>query len=186
MKKILLVVLLFTCGLSAQTLTVSGTTYNIVSGDLLTIANSYVRGYEAGLHNAEIPNCLTTTVTIELRDDGSSGVALGTYVDQATPNAAVLNIQWILTRWNNEVIDITDQVAINGDINFGYRAAISPANGAPLDPVDGYVQEGDVITVTYTDACGSYVGSYTVPSSAPAARSGGRRDRPPKIKKPII
>lgn len=50
-------ILLLICGFAnAQTLTVSDTTYRIVSGDLLTIANSYMRGAEScGIPTNQVP-----------------------------------------------------------------------------------------------------------------------------------
>ena len=186
MKKLLVVLLLFTCSLSAQTFTVNGTTYDIVSGELLSIANSYARGFEVGRAAADGIRCLPTSVVLELRDDTRSGeVNIGTYVASKTANVDATSIRWTLTRWNGDVIDITDQASADGDLNFGYRAAFSPANGAPLDPVDGYVQYGDTISVLYTDACGNYAHTYYVPSAAPAIRTNGRPRRPPKVRRPV-
>ena len=189
MKNILLVILLFfTCSIAtAQTFTVNGVTYDIVSGDLLRVANSYARGFEVGRAAANGIRCSPTSVVLELRDDTTAGeINIGTYVASRTTNIDATSITWTLTRWNGDVVDITDQASSDGDLNFGYRAAISPANGAPLDPVDGYVQYGDTISVTYVDACGIYVHTYYVPSAAPAIRVPPRGSRPPKIKKPVI
>ena len=187
MKKILLVVLLFSCGLSAQTFTVNGTTYNIVSGDLLTVANAYAKGYDVGNAAARGITCAPTSVEIGLRDNQVSGeINLGTYVASRTTNIDATSIRWTLTRWNGEVIDITDDVENNGDINLRYRAR---RNGNFIvDPAEGAVQGGDMIRVIYVDDCGTYVNTYTIPTSEPGIRVPSPRDRmrPPKIVKPVI
>ena len=186
MKNILLVILLFACSIStAQTFTVNGVTYNIVSGDLLTVANAYAKGYDIGNAAARGITCAPTSVEIGLRDNQVSGeINLGTYVASRTTNIDATSIRWTLTRWNGDVIDITDDVEGDGDINFGYRAR----NGfsGPLPPLDDYVQGGDMIRVVYVDDCGTYVYTYTIPTSEPAIRVPRDRMRPPKIIKPVI
>ena len=184
MKKLLVVLLLFTCSLSAQTFTVNGTTYDIVSGDLLTIANAYAKGYDVGNAAARGISCAPTSVEIDLRDDQTSGeINLGTYVSSRTANIEATSILWTLTRWNGEVIDLTDDVDNNGDINLNYRAR---RNGNFIvDPAPGAVQGGDMIRVIYVDDCGTYVATYTVPTSEPAIRTNGRPRRPPKVRRPV-
>ena len=188
MKKILLVVLLFSCGLSAQTFTVNGTTYNIVSGDLLTVANAYAKGYDVGHAAAQGISCAPTSVSIDLRIDSTpetNRIHLGTYVSSRTTNINPSSITWTLTRHNGQVIDITDQVGDNGDINFDHRPR---RNGNFIvDPAPGAVQGGDMIRVVYVDDCGTYVDTYVVPSADGAIRVPPRdRSRPPKIVKPVI
>ena len=183
MKKLLVVLLLFTCSLSAQTFTVNGTTYDIVSGELLTVANAYARGYDVGNAAARGISCDPTSVVIDLRDDQVDGeINLGTYIASKTANIDPNSITWTLTRWNGEVIDLTDDVDNNGDINLNYRAR---RNGNFIvDPAPGAVQGGDMIRVVYADACGTYIHTYEVPGNEPAIRTN-RPKRPPKVRRPV-
>ena len=192
MKNILLVILLFACSIStAQTATPTisygGAVYAITGEPLLTIANSYARGYREGITFGRY-NCNQNTFVELIEGDGSGDVNIGTHISNQTEGLAATSIIWELLRFNGERIDISNMVSNEGDISFGYRAANAPPQlgGGRLDPVDGFVQHGDRIIVTYRDPCGVYLHEYVVPSSAPAARSGGRRNRPPKIKRPII
>ena len=183
MKKLLVVLLLFTCSLSAQTFTVNGTTYDIVSGELLTVANAYARGYDVGNAAARGISCDPTSVVIDLRDDQVTGeINLGTYIVSKTANIDPNSITWTLTRWNDDVIDLTDDVDNNGDINLGYRARSGFAG--PLHPIEGHVQGGDMIRVVYADDCGTYTYTYEVPGIEPAIRTN-RPKRPPKVRRPV-
>ena len=190
MKNLILCILLFTGSiLTAQsTFTVSGTTYYIVSGELLTIANAYAQGHDAGRQNALVRGCLDTSVFIGLRPDGRGNeVKLGTYVHNATNAAEVQSITWTIRRWNGWVVDVSHLASDEGDLNFGYRASNLPAQlgGGRLDPgSDDTVQEGDQIIVVYTDDCGRYTYTYTVPAADAAIRYGSG-SRPPKIRRPI-
>ena len=185
MKKILLVVLFFACSIAtAQTFTVNGTTYNIVSGDLLTVANAYAKGYDIGNAAARGITCAPTSVSIDVREDANEGVQLGTYVSSRTTNIDATSINWTLIRFNGDVIDVTDDVSNNGDINFNFRAANHPLGGR-LPPEDGSVQPGDMIRVVYVDDCGTYVDVYTVPTNAGAIRVPPMGMRPPKVRRPV-
>ena len=186
MKNILLVVLLFAFSIStAQTFTVNGTTYNIVSGDLLTVANAYAKGYDIGNAAARGITCAPTSVSIDIREDANEGVQLGTYVASRTTNIDATSITWTLIRFDGTTTDITDDVSRDGDINFDFRAANHPLGGR-LPPEDGSVQPGDMIRVIYVDDCGTYVDVYTVPPPDGAIRVPPRGSRPPKIQKPVI
>ena len=191
MKNILLVLLLFASSYAtAQTLTVSNTTYNIVSGELLTTANSYTRGFIVGRASALNVSCNPTSVMLDIREDASgSGIQLGTYIDQRTPGATTFQITWRHIRINGstvEVRDISNLASNNGDLDLGFRAANHPLGGR-LEPLDGFVQPGDIIEVVYVDTCGIYIDEYVVPSNEGAIRVPPRNpNRPPKIQRPVI
>ena len=188
MKKILLVLLLFASSYAtAQTLTVSGTTYNIVSGELLDTANAYTRGFIVGRAANLGVTCENTSLELSLRP-GSTGIQLGTYIRNAAPQATVVSVVWRHLRWNTitrrmEVIDVSDRASDRGDIDFGY-VNDHQLTRSRLDPVDGSVQSGDIIEAVYIDTCGVYIAQYEVPTSSPALVSGGRT-KPPKIRRPI-
>ena len=178
MKNILLVVLLFAFSIStAQTLTVSGTTYNIVSGDLLTISNSYVRGLTYGASTARSVFCNEPMISLEpsrITPDGTTLTGRNFYYTTyvGNDNGAPTNVSWVVIDSEGTLVEDITAGATNDYGDYGEFTYEEPSH-----------LERSIIRFTYTDRCGTYQYDYLIGSSNRVMYPNGMR--PPKVRRPV-
>ena len=176
MKNILLVLLLFASSYAtAQTLTVSNTTYNIVSDELLTIANSYAQGVES------VTSCNEDTQVVLERASGTGDTFnFETRIDNG--NGPALFIAWFVRyrapigNRSVDVVEILNERRINENTPFinddgDFTYVLDPGRGP-----------GDIIEVIYVDRCGTYHNTFNTATGESTVRVNGR---PPKVRRPV-